>query len=608
MSLENENKPVSIGPWGGQGGSRWDDGVYSTIRQLVITHGAGIDSIQIEYDNKGNSIWSRKHGGDGGSKTDKIKLDYPDEFLTSVHGYYGSLSERGPIVGPVLVRSLTFYSNRKAYGPYGVEKGTSFSMTRGKIVGFHGKCGWYLDAIGVYSKPILKLQPSKTIIQPQSFVANGAENGGFSVIQGSVGESYDIVLAVRQRDGYGNPLPMPRELSRQTSSSSDDSSDVETKRQNKVSFPTPKKVVLPSKVPDGMITYGPWGGNGGAKFDDGIYTGIRQINLSRNVGIVSMKVCYDQEGKAVWGSKHGGTGGFKTDRIVFDYPSEILTHITGTYWPLMYMGPNVIKSLTFHTNRGKHGPYGDEQGPSFTSKMNEGKIVGFHGKEGLFLDAIGVYVIEVKVPPPKPCFSQANIQSERTIANIDNSPWSNKLVLARRGLVEEVACGVVKEPAPFGPGPWGGEGGRPWDDGVYSGIKQIFITKSEAICSIQIEYDRNGQSVWSVKHGGHGGTTTHRVKLECPHEVLNCITGYYDSINNEEKSKVIRSLTFYTSRGKYGPFGEEIGTYFTSTTTQGKVVGFHGRSSSFLDAIGVHMQHWLGDQRASKMSLFKIFS
>lgn len=125
-------------------------------------------------------------------------------------------------------------------------------------------------------------------------------------------------------------------------------------------------------------------------------------------------------------------------QIVFDYPSEILTHITGTYWPLMYMGPNVIKSLTFHTNRGKHGPYGDEQGPSFTSKMNEGKIVGFHGKEGLFLDAIGVYVIEVKVPPPKPCFSQANIQSERTIANIDNSPWSNKLVLARRGPVEEV--------------------------------------------------------------------------------------------------------------------------------------------------------------------------
>ncbi|XVF36041.1 hypothetical protein REPUB_Repub19eG0024300 [Reevesia pubescens] len=600
MSLEDDKKPVSVGPWGGQGGSCWDDGVYSTVRQLVIAHGAGIDSIQIEYDNKGNSLWSRKHGGGGGSKTDKVKLDYPDEFLTSVHGYYGSLNERGQI----LVRSLTFQSNRNTYGPYGIEQGTSFSMTRGKIVGFHGRCGWYLDAIGVYSKPIIKLNPSKTIIHSQSFVTNGAENGGFSVIQGSVGESYDIVLAVRQRDAVGNPLP--RELSRQTSSSSsDDSNDVETK--SKVSFQIPEKIPNP-KLPEGVLSYGPWGGNGGAKFDDGTYTGIRQITLSRNIGIVSIKICYDRDGQAVWGSKHGGTGGFKTDRIMFDYPSEILTHITGTFWPLMYMGPNIIKSLTFHTNKGKHGPYGDEQGPSFTNKMNEGKIVGFHGREGLFLDAVGVYVMEGKVPPPKPPLSQAIIQSERTIAEIENSPWSNKLVLARRGPGEEVAYGVVKAPAPCGPGPWGGEGGRAWDDGVYSGIKQIFITKSEAICSIQMEYDRNGQSVWSVKHGGHGGTTTHRVKLDYPHEVLICISGYYDSINNDEKSKVVRSLTFYTSRGKYGPFGEEIGTYFTSTTTEGKVVGFHGRSSSYLDAIGVHMQHWLGNQRTSRMSLFKIFS
>ncbi|KAE8656424.1 Jacalin-related lectin 3 [Hibiscus syriacus] len=600
-SIEDDQKPVTVGPWGGQGGSSWDDGVYFTIRQLVIAHGSGVDSIQIEYDNKGNSLWSKKHGGNGGSKTDKVKLDFPDEFLTSVHGYYGSLKERGPI----LVRSLTFHSNKKTYGPFGIEQGTGFSMTKGKIVGFHGRSGWYLDAIGVHSKAIPNLNPSKTMTHAVSYAADGAEKSGFSVIQGSVGESYDIVLAVRQRDGF--VTPQPKELKRQisSSSSSDDSSDVETK--SKVSFrSTPQK--LPPKLPEGVLTYGPWGGQGGAKFDDGTYTGIRQIVLSRNVGIVSMKVCYDRGGQAVWGSKHGGTGGFKTERIMFDYPLEILTHITGTFGALMYMGPNVIKSLTFHTNKGKHGPYGDEQGPSFTNKMNEGRIVGFIGREGLFLDAIGVHVMEGKVPPPKPSFSQAIIQSEKTIAEIDNSPWSNKLVLARRGPSEEVACGVVKEPSPCGPGPWGGDGGRAWDDGVYSGIKQIFITKSEAICSIQVEYDRNGQSVWSIKHGGHGGTITHRVKLDYPHEVLICISGYYGPVNDEEKSKVIRSLTIYTSRGKYGPFGEEIGTYFTSTTTQGKVVGFHGRCSSYLDAIGVHMQHWLGNQRASKMSLFKMFS
>lgn len=71
----------------------------------------------------------------------------------------------------------------------------------------------------------------------------------------------------------------------------------------------------------------------------------------------------------------------------------------------------------------------------------------------------------------------------------------------------------MKDPAPNGPGPWGGDGGKPWDDGVFTGIKQIILNRTEAICSIEIEYDRNGQSVWSVKHGGNGGLTAQRVKL-----------------------------------------------------------------------------------------------
>lgn len=101
-----------------------------------------------------------------------------------------------------------------------------------------------------------------------------------------------------------------------------------------------------------------------------------------------------------------------------------------------------------------------------------------------------------------------------------------------------------------------------------------------------------------------------QVKLEHPHEVLIRVSGYYGPVNRDEKGTVIKSLTFYTSRGQYGPFGEEIGTYFSSTTTQGKVVGFHGRSGAYLDAIGVHMQHWLGNSnnRTSKPYLFKMFT
>lgn len=226
------------------------------------------------------------------------------------------------------------------------------------------------------------------------------------------------------------------------------------------------------KAGGGAKTYGPWGGAGGIVFDDGIYTGIRQINLSRSVGIVSMKVCYDSRGQAVWGSKHGGRGSFKHEKvcefkfflraclklkyttnnyynilsvfglqIVFDYPSEILTHVTGTYGPLIYMGPNVIKSLTFHTNKGKHGPFGEEQGPSFTHKTDDAKVVGFLGREGLFLDAIGVHVMDCKISPLKPSPHNAIVPHNNSgVAVIENSPWANKLVLAANGRGEEVTC------------------------------------------------------------------------------------------------------------------------------------------------------------------------
>lgn len=88
-------------------------------------------------------------------------------------------------------------------------------------------------------------------------------------------------------------------------------------------------------------------------------------------------------------------------QIVFDYPSEILTHLTGYYGPAMMMGPNVIKSLSFHTTKDKYGPYGEEQGEFFTTKIKEGPtIVGFHGRKGLFLDAVGVHVLEAKLAQP----------------------------------------------------------------------------------------------------------------------------------------------------------------------------------------------------------------
>lgn len=71
-----------------------------------------------------------------------------------------------------------------------------------KIIGFHGKAGWYIDAIGVHTQPIPKVNnPSTKIVMHanQSF-PHGDKKHEYAVIQGSVGQNYDIVVALKKKD------------------------------------------------------------------------------------------------------------------------------------------------------------------------------------------------------------------------------------------------------------------------------------------------------------------------------------------------------------------------------------------------------------------------
>lgn len=145
----------------------------------------------------------------------QVKLDYPDEFLTSLHGHYGSLQEWGQ--DPMIIRSLTLVSNKRTYGPFGVEHGAYFTVPQmsGKIVGFLGKSGWFLDALGVYIEPIHSLVPSNSIYRSQQYVAHGThERLEYSMIQGSLGPDYDLIVAVKQKDARKSH--QPNDLSRPT--------------------------------------------------------------------------------------------------------------------------------------------------------------------------------------------------------------------------------------------------------------------------------------------------------------------------------------------------------------------------------------------------------
>jgi len=74
----------------------------------------------------------------------------------------------------LVINSLCFITNAKNYGPFGSKDGgTPFSFVMkegGAIEGFQGRCGAYLDAIGVYlqklTSPASAQEPEDETIEP----------------------------------------------------------------------------------------------------------------------------------------------------------------------------------------------------------------------------------------------------------------------------------------------------------------------------------------------------------------------------------------------------------------------------------------------------------
>ncbi|URD95865.1 Jacalin, partial [Musa troglodytarum] len=137
------------GPCGGAGGSERDMAVGpdTIILKVMLRHGLAVDAIRIMYHHGGCDGWTGWWGG-GGGQLSEIILDVDgDEYLTWISGRCGFFG------GEMVIRSLTFGSNKKTYGPYGVEDGFAFDLDAGgqRIVGFFARSGQFLDAIGVYT-------------------------------------------------------------------------------------------------------------------------------------------------------------------------------------------------------------------------------------------------------------------------------------------------------------------------------------------------------------------------------------------------------------------------------------------------------------------------
>ena len=69
-----KRKTIILGPWGGNGGNAWDDGLYNGVREITLVYGHCIDSIVVVYNKNGKPVTSEKHGGLGGNRTAEVSF------------------------------------------------------------------------------------------------------------------------------------------------------------------------------------------------------------------------------------------------------------------------------------------------------------------------------------------------------------------------------------------------------------------------------------------------------------------------------------------------------------------------------------------------------
>ncbi|KAK2660531.1 hypothetical protein Ddye_007064 [Dipteronia dyeriana] len=539
---------IKIGPWGGPGGNQhWSFKAKVAITEIIITHGIVVDSISFtSIDENGKFEHSEKFGG-GGGKTEKVLLDWPGEYLTSISGtcniFYGNY----------VVQSLCVYTNQTKYRPFGYTSGTPFNfpMEDGVIIGFHGR-GWpsfgYVGAIGVYVKPFEDL-----------FCGS---------IQG-------LLLTTRrslQRKSYGlvvkqeNSGTINQKVLLQGSKSVLDGTSMLSPSKLMALLGPNLVALVEGRSP---LEVGPWGGKTGMPFDDRVFSSLEQVNIYvQNEVVRGIEFLYKtKDGNSVKSKRHGTGGGdddqkiYRVRTILLNWPEEYLTKINGTQ-KTQYEKAYCIESLCFHTNLNKYGPFGPTDGTPFELSMKDGVIVGFHGCSGGYINAIGVYV-------------------------------KNSADLF--GPSSQVNTGMMMSmDTPRELGPWGGNyTAKPWDDGVFLAINQVDVrVKNGILLGIQLRYQtKNGNSVDSERHGDKSGDVLYRIKLDISSEYLSCVMGFYGPVEGSASFEVVPSLSFYTNKGKYGPFGNEIGMFFSAPAYNGKVVGFHVRSGFYLDAIGVHVEH-----------------
>lgn len=139
---------VKLGPSGGDGGLPIVDYVIpagARISEVKVTSGWYVDSIQIAYTDAAGAAHALPGFGGNGLQEHRFILE-PGEYLVGVSGRSGRY-----------VDSIVFHTNLRVSPSYGGDSGENtfafLAPENSEVVGFFGQADWYVDAIGIVTRP-----------------------------------------------------------------------------------------------------------------------------------------------------------------------------------------------------------------------------------------------------------------------------------------------------------------------------------------------------------------------------------------------------------------------------------------------------------------------
>ncbi|XP_064986839.1 mannose/glucose-specific lectin-like [Musa acuminata AAA Group] len=283
----------------------------------------------------------------------------------------------------------------------------------------------------------------------------------------------------------------------------------------------------PVRLQAGVLQQGPWGGNGGKTWNMRQADHISNVKIHYNDAVFAFDFTFTVDGKKK--TIHVGGDAPQYNEITLE-EDEYFTFISG-HFKTMWTTDVFITQLTLETNKGNSVSAGNSIGSHFSLNLeDEGKILGFFGREGSTIDAIEGRMVKV--------------------------------------------------------GPWGGNGGNVWDMGQADHITKLRIYYGDNIVGLEITYILNGNS-----HTYKRGTTTGASKeiiLE-EDEYFTSISGYFHALSNYQRHAIVMLLTLDTNKGASISVGNKTGSSFALTLEEGsRILGFFGRAGTAIDAIGIH--------------------